>query len=226
MNKTYFFFGSSKATRIKDYIIPEEEKMCNIIPQKERKVDQSYAMSAEVEERFNVGEQGVMRLYLEVLYLACIDGDKDWVRGVIPPNSKPPAITFKMCIEALPAYRSITTKELVADIINKIDIGFYGGGKVFDIFSSIEGEGGKCLKVLDVSLEDIKKSTRSREVVAKKALLCDYLYNDLGYNYTEIGRYIGKDHSSVIYSLETNKDIIKKHKAILLSKLETYNERD
>lgn len=63
-----------------------------------------------------------------------------------------------------------------------------------------------CADVCQVEAKSIKGRTRPREVVTARQVFCYYAINTMKMRFTDVGKFLDRDHSTIMYSNETAKD--------------------
>ena len=63
-----------------------------------------------------------------------------------------------------------------------------------------------CAEVCEVSPKMIISRNRSREFVTARQIFCHYAINTMKSRFTEVGKFLDRDHTTIIYSERTAKD--------------------
>lgn len=66
--------------------------------------------------------------------------------------------------------------------------------------ASMQHIASKIVEVLPYSLQDLRSSSRRQELVKCRCILAYHL-NRLGFGPTEIGRFLDRDHSTILYTI-------------------------
>lgn len=87
-----------------------------------------------------------------------------------------------------------------------------------NLFKRIEDDGTAVLSALDMGLDELRSSVRTRTISAKKAMVYSHLRQIGGYSWHEIGEYCHKDHSTVVKVVKKHTKLYALHGKTILKK--------
>lgn len=66
----------------------------------------------------------------------------------------------------------------------------------------------KCCEFLDTTIEEMECKTRTRELVQKRMMIAQYLFDHKSQNLVAIGKLLNRDHTSIIHYQKTIKELM------------------
>jgi len=71
---------------------------------------------------------------------------------------------------------------------------------------------GDLLRIMRIHLritnDEIKSSSRKRKLVDRRMIIAVILYNKCTFSYSELGRFINRDHATIMHYLKKHKDLM------------------
>lgn len=87
------------------------------------------------------------------------------------------------------------------------------------ILRSIEQDTERVIKLLNITLEEVRTRRGTSNITDKKVALYCYLRQECGYSWHEIGNYTYKCHSTVLKTVNKHKDNYQTYRHKLINRI-------